>query len=221
MRTFFLCLFLFLSFICFSQKIRGFGTVGIDLKAKGADFNSVNVGAGIEFIVFYKLKPEVEISYYFAGLNARTEENELGKEISRLERSVIAQNISFSPKITFEDFDSELNEGFFQIFPIYNITRVQAKGFYYIENKGFAALKLSDSEKFTEIGHSFGIGIGLYFNFSEKNSQSFGLNLVFQNIDLGNAVNNLKFTKGTYNTQQTIGLELKYYFSFVKKKIKN
>jgi hypothetical protein len=181
----------------------------------------VNVGAGIEFKLATKLKPEVEISYYFGGLNYRTEENLTGQVISILERSVIAQNISFSPKITFEDSDSELNEGFFQIIPIYNITRVEAKGLFYEENKGFSAFKLTDSDKVIEIRHSFGIAIGLYFNFSEKNSQSLALNLVYQNIDIGNAITNLKFGKGIYHTQQSFGFELKYYFSFVKKKIKN
>ena len=82
-------------------------------------------------------------------------------------------------------------------------------------------IPVSETERYSEIRHSLGIGIGIYVNLSEKTSDAIALNLYYMGIDFGNSLSNLNFSQGSrYRTKDVLGLGINYYFGFVKKKTK-
>ena len=82
-------------------------------------------------------------------------------------------------------------------------------------------IPVSETERYSEIRHSLGIGIGIYVNLSEKTSDALALNLYYMGIDFGNSLSNLNFSQGSsYRTKDVLVLGINYYFGFVKKKAK-
>lgn len=205
--------FLFLPVLLHSQKIRGFGSIGTYLDRSFDKSIFVNIGGGLEYKVHENFKPEIEASYFFGSIPDRTEEIE-GVTTESLVRVVNATNIAICPKIIFGDDDEPMR---FQILPKYNITNSFAQGSFFKLNSSKTDFIKTDSDKFSETRHSFGIGIGVIFGLSDESFQSITLNLYYNNIDIGNALSKLKFNKGIYHTQQSFGIGVNFYLGFVKK----
>lgn len=218
MKKYFFYLITIISTTCFSQTIRAFGGGGVYLNRSFDKSVFASLDGGLEFKLNKFLKPEIEFEYFIGALPDRTTEDLNGSTTELLVRTVYATNWSISPKISFGNEDDRVH---FQILPIYNITNVVAKGSLFTSNNTRTDLVKTNTDKFSETKHSLGIGIGILFDLSDDFFQSIALNLYYNNVDLGNALTKLKFNKGTYQTQQSLGIGVQYYFGFGKKKNKN
>lgn len=212
-KKYILCACLFYYCFSYSQKVSGFAGFGIylDRSLDNSGFYSIN--GGLELKLIDNLKPEVEFNYFFGAAQDRTKEDENGFETERLVRTMSAANISLSPKIIIGDKENNIR---FQILPKYNFTKVFAKGTLFTYDNAKAEHINTDSDKTSEIRHSIGVGVGFIFDFSDKKTQSLAFNLYYNNIDIASALNNLKFGNANYNTQQSLGLGIIYYFGLYK-----
>lgn len=213
-------LFLFLIPNTNAQKLRTFGSFAADIRFNYKDFATLNIGVGLEFRPIRNLNPEVEFSYYFAGIADKIIGNELN--ITRkITANLNAINITFSPKIGFEESDPSFQTGFFQIIPIFNLTKINTNASLQEKINGFTEFKEVKNESLTQWKHSFGIGIGVYVDFYDK-SQSLAINLKFQNIDFGYSLKSIKLLEDEkIDFYKTVSLEIKYYFTFYKQIKKN
>ncbi len=197
-----------------SQIIRG--SAGIDIYKNIAfeksGFASVNIG--LEFKISHYIKPELNLRYFLGTLPDSNVFNTDGTFKENLIRTVSAKNISFCPKFILNDFEAPIR---FQVIPSYDITQIIAKADLFKINNANTGVSKIDSDEFKETIHSFGMGIGIVFDLDEDSSQSLALTLYYNNIEIGNAISNLKFDTTKYNTNQNIGVGVKYYFSFRKK----
>jgi hypothetical protein len=203
-----------ISFTCYSQKLRGFGGSELFLNTAFEKSLFANLNTGLEYRVTNFIKPEIEFNYYFGSIPDETSVNESNMRTSLLVRVTSAVGMSFCPKINLGDDEDAV---LFQILPKFNVTNVTSKGSLFTLNDNQNNLIKTDSDEYTELHYSFGIGIGVLFELNESNSQSIAVNLVYNNVEIGNAINKLKFN-GTIETRQSLGLSLKYYFSFKKNK---
>jgi opacity protein-like surface antigen len=208
-------LVLFLSSTCFSQAVRGYGGVGAYMNRSFDKSTFISFDAGLECKITKILKPEIEFQYFLGAVPDRTTENASGVTTELLARSVYATNLSISPKIS---FGLEGDHVHFQLLPKYNFTRVVATGSLFTANNTNTEFIKTDSDKYSETRHSLGIGIGVLFDLTDDTFQSIALNLYYNNIDIGNAVTKLKFSNGSFHSQQSLGIGLQYYFGFSKKK---
>lgn len=201
----------------YSQRIRGFGGAAIyrDVQFNGSGFANLAVGA--EYKINQIVRPEVEASVFYGSLEERTNTNSEGILTSYLDRSFTATNISICAKICIGDKANETGQGFFQILPLYSITKVMAKGRLVTVNQKDVSKSTTETENYTDIRHSLGIGIGLYAYTSKKYNNSLALNLYYNGINFGNSISNLKFSSGASYQTDVFGLGLKYYFAFMKK----
>jgi hypothetical protein len=210
---------IFCTLISYSQKIRGFGGVSIYRHTSFDKSGFVNLSAGTEYKLNQTIRPEIELSVFLGALENQEYTNDAGILVANIERLFIATNISFCPKICLADSEDETNIFYLQILPIYSITKVMAKGGLFTVNQNDNSKSTLEVDRYSEIRHSLGIGIGVYFNFSEKYNNSLALNLYFNGIDFGNSFSNLQLRKSSeINTYSVLGLGLKCYFSFTKKK---
>ncbi len=201
----------------YSQKLRGISGGGIFLNPAFEKSIFVNLNTGFEYKVNNFIKPEIEFNYYFGSLPDASIFNEAYIQTSLLVRTTSAMGINFCPKINLGDYEDIV---FFQILPQFNINNVTAKGSLFTLSGNQTNLIKTDSDEYKEIHYSFGIGIGMLFELNGDNSQSIALNLVYNNIEIGNAINKLKFN-GVIETRQSLGISLKYYFSLKIKNKKN
>jgi hypothetical protein len=219
MRKFLALILILCTLISYSQRVRGFGGISIYRHTSFDKSGFVNLSAGAECKLNQTIRPEIEMSVFLGLLQTRENSNDEGILTDELELSFIATNISFCPKICLADGNDETNIFYFQILPIYSITKVMAKGSLLRINPNDVSKYIVEVDRYSEIRHSLGIGIGVYFNFSEKYNNSLALNLYFNGIDFGNSFSNLKFGKSSeINTYSVLGLGLKCYFSFTKRK---
>jgi len=199
---------------CLSQTVRGFGGLGAYMNRQFEKSAFVSFDAGLECKATQFLKPEIEFQYFLGGVPDRTTENASGVTTELLVRSVYATNWSISPKISFAFEDNHVH---FQLMPKYNLIHVVAKGSVFTLNNTNTEFVKTDSDTFSETRHSFGIGAGFLFDLMDDTFQSIAVNVYYNNIDLGNAISQLKFANGSYQTQQSLGLGVQYYFGFTKK----
>lgn len=210
---YFFCLFCSCS--CFSQKIRGFGGFGIFLN-KGFEKSSFfSIDGGLELKINNVIKPEIEIDYFFGALQDKTKEDINGFETERLTRTISASTISVCSKILLGNEEDNVR---FQILPKYSISKVFGNGSLFTFDTTKQTYRKTDSDKYSEISHALGIGIGILFDLSDDTFQSIAANLYYNNIDLGNVLTNLKFNTTNFHTQQSLGIGINYYFSFSKRK---
>lgn len=174
-----------------------------------------SINLGLEFKISQYIQPELNIRYFLGSLpdsNVFDNENRIKQSLIR---TVNAKNLSFCPKFLLNNNEDSI---MFQIIPSYNITNVVANGTLFKINNTNTGLNEVDSDEFKETIHSIGIGIGIIIDLDEDSFQSLALNLHYNNIEIGNALSNLKLDTRKYNTRQDIGFGMKYYFSFRKKK---
>jgi hypothetical protein len=181
---------------------------------RNTDFNNqtyFNIALGAEFKAFSFLKPEIEVSYTFGLLEELTtrDDNFLINSISQ--SRVSAVNFGVCPKILVYNDD----EGWYSlnISPRYTFSKITASNeFATINPSGNVILPLQKQETISN-RHSLGIGLGICVNFSQKRGSSMALNLYFNNIELGDAINKLENNKRRIFTKDNLGLGLVYYFN--------
>ncbi len=170
-----------------------------------------NVALGAEFKAFEFLKPEIEVSYTAGVLEELTtrDENLLINSISQ--SKISALNFGICPKILVYKDDEDWYS--LNILPKYTFSKITGSNEYAnINPNGNVILPLQKQEA-TFNRHSFGIGLGICINFSQKKGSSMALNLYFNNIELGDAINKLENNKRRILTKDNLGLGLVYYFN--------
>ena len=193
----------------FSQRIVGFGGFGTYLNRnfeKGA-FYSLNTGFEYNNKTF--IKPEIKFEYFLGTVPDISLEFNNDVETKFLTRKVSAANVSISPKISLGDNDDSIR---FQILPMYNFTKVFADGSVYTLNSANNAFIKTDSDSYSEIKHSLGIGLAILYHLNEDTFQAISFELNYNNIDLGNALSKLKVSSDKTYTNQSLGIRMKYYF---------
>lgn len=209
--------FFLISLGTYAQKIRPFVGVSayIDTDFSKSFFGDLKIGA--EYKLAYYLKPEIEINYMFGTLEELTDRDDTGLVLSEYSKKVAAINYSFCPKIILGNKNGD-GSGYLQILPKYTYSSIQASGHRVSRNPTNLSKPLEVKEKISDKQHSFGIGLGYVIDISDDNSHSLALNIYFNNIDLGNALNMLK-QDTRFKTQDVIGFGLNYYFVFKKRSI--
>ena len=160
------------------------------------------------------LNPELEVNYYVGLLPDFENVNEQYVSLDNLQRKFNAYGIALCPKIAFNLSDDSKATAF-QMLPRYSFTKITANGTFTTfpnntnQNKGTA-----EQFSFSEIRHSFGIGVGIICYVSEKTNDRLAINLYYDGIDFGNSLSNLKFTNNRYFIKDSFGLGINYYFSF-------
>ena len=198
----------------YTQDIRAF--VGcsayLDTDFKSSGFADLKGGAEYKLVNY--LKPEIEISATFGTLEDVTHRDSEGYVVSQYSKKIFAMNYSFCPKFILGNKDGDGSRGYLQILPKYTYSKIQASG----------SLASSVSGKFVQENvkvfdnrHSFGIGLGYAVDFSSETSNSLAFNIYFNNIDFGQALNELA-QDNIYRTQDVIGFGVNYYFTFKKQK---
>lgn len=204
------------SFGSFAQKIRPFIGVSGYIDSDFVNSGFADIKVGLEFNATYYLKPEIEINYMFGDLEKLTYRDDVGLVLSEYSKNVSAVNFSFCPKICLGNKGKYGSSDYIQILPKYSYSMIEAKGYKVSRNPNDLSKPIKESEIIPDVKHSIGIGVGYVFYLSQENTDTLTLNLYFNNIDLGNALNGLKQDR-RYKTQDVIGFGVNYYFSFKKK----
>lgn len=221
MRNSILILLLAMVFNSNAQRIRPFigSVVFLDKDFKNSLF--IGFDSGVEFHILSFFKPELEVSYFAGAIEDVEIHDDMGNVTDIFIRNAYALNFSFIPKIDFgsRSTNTEVGMAHFQILPRYTISKNEGRGNYTIINKNNPSKSLIEKEIIAEWQHSLGIGVGLNFAVSHKNYNSMSLNLYYNGINLGEALNKLKHKRSyEFNTQDVMGLGINYYFGFKKKK---
>ncbi len=120
--------------------------------------------------------------------------------------------LGIAPKIVFNfDETPEIGLGYFQIVPIYTISRITSKGNFISFNQNNPQIT-EEKETITATAHSLGIGIGFNVNLSENNGNALAINISYLPIDFGKSISELKYSNSRVNNKNQIGLGLKFYF---------
>ncbi|PKB18869.1 hypothetical protein [Flavobacterium sp. 5] len=168
----------------------------------------VGVDGGTEFKINRFIKPEIDISYFYGTNQNKTNYGSQGQLISVFSSTASALNFNFCPKICIGN-DGQRNS-FLVILPKYTFSKVTAVGeFTTINSKD---VKTTTKETITDWQHSLGIGIGVDFSISSNNTDSFCVNIYYQNVDMGKALNQLSHNGEIVNTNNVLGLGFNYYF---------
>lgn len=69
-----------------------------------------------------------------------------------------------------------------------------------------------------ELQHSIGIGFGFIVNLSENNTNALAINILYQPIDFGKNIEQLKYSTTEFGNKNQLGLGVKFYFG--KKTVK-
>lgn len=217
MKNVFYFLFLVVSLSTNAQRVRTFTGLGayLDNDFKNSTFLEAKIGT--EFKITYFLKPEIEINYQVGALHDIEIHDSQGNLSNFFVKKVSAVNYGFCPKLSIGDSDNEKGTGHFLILPKYTISKIEARGNYTTINQSNLSKSIEEKEIITKWEHSFGIGIGIDVGVS-NNYDTLALNLYYNGIDMGSALNSLKHN-GTikFSTKNVIGFGINYYFSFKKR----
>jgi hypothetical protein len=212
----YIVIFLLVSFGNFAQRVRPFVGVSGYIDSDFIKSGFADLKAGTEYNATYYLKPEIEINYMFGVLEKLTNRDDAGLILSEYSKKVSAVNFSLCPKIILGNKGDDGASGYLQILPKYTYSKIEAQGYRLSRNSNDLSKPIEERENKPESRHSLGIGIGYVFDLSDENPDSIALNIYFNNIDLGNALNMLKQDM-RYKTNDVIGFGVNYYFSLKKK----
>ena len=138
--------------------------------------------------------------------------NDFDEITNLLSQNFVAIGLTIRPKFCLAGSETD-GDVLFQMFPIYSITNVRAKGNFYTYDLSNNNKTINEQDTFSETRQSIGVGFGVFIDFVNKND-SMALNLIFNNINFGKSLSKLKFANNPIATNNVIGLELKYYFCF-------
>lgn len=202
----------------FAQKLRSFvgGAAYLHTDFERSAFGNFSLGSEIKVVKFFRF--EIEVGYMLGNLQDVIIRNDKGLTMSASEKSVSAMNYSFCPKIIIGDYEED--SGYIQILPRYTFSSIDAKRELTSRNPIDLSNPIRERKKVSDVQHSLGIGVGYIFNFPGENQNSLALNLYYNGIDLGKALNKLNTNSDSYNysTQDAMGLGINFYLGLKKKK---
>jgi opacity protein-like surface antigen len=221
MKYFFCFLLLVASLNVDAQRVRAFSGIGVYFDSDFINSSFLEIKLGAEFKITSFLKPEIEVNYQVGALEDVLIRDNQDNLTNLYVKKVSAINYSFCPKICFGDSDNQKGSGHFLILPRYSISKIEARGNYTTINQANLSKSIEESEIITKWQHSLGIGIGIDTGVSH-NYDTLSLNLYYNGIDMGNALNSLKHNGTTkFSTNNVVGFGINYYFSFKKRLEKN
>lgn len=197
-----------LSFNAISQIVRPF--VGAAGYIYSGFENSLFVGveAGTEFKMNRFIKPEIEVSYFYGSVEDASNYGSQGQLLSTFYSYASAINFNVCPKICIGNTDQ--NNRHIVILPKYSFSNVTAVGKFSSLNSN--DVKTTTKETISDWQHSLGIGIGVDFGLSDNNTDSLCLNIYYQNVDMGETLNELSHSDAKISTNNVLGAGFKYYF---------
>lgn len=209
-------LFLLFSINIIGQRIRPFigGAVYLHTDFERSTFVNFSLGSEIKVVKF--LRSEIEVSYMFGTLQEVIIRDKKGLTMSISEKSASAMNYSFCPKIVIGDYEE--NSDYLQILPRYTFSRIEAKRELASRNLIDLSKPIKERQNVLDSQHSFGIGVGYFFNFPGEYSNSLALNLYYNGVNLGKALNKLNPDGYKYGTQDVMGLGINFYLGLKKNK---
>ncbi len=208
---------LFISFSLNAQVVRPLIGFGYNRQSEFYNSSYYNIKTGLELNLKKYFKPEVELNYFLGGLGDEVSYNNQNVAIDVFSRKFSVLNFGFSPKIILLKDEEELY--YFQILPKYNFSKIEATGDYLLINQNDATKSIREKETLKENKQSFGLGLGIVFNFSKtRKSDAIALNLFYQHIDAGSLISELKHNNKVINTKDVFSFEVDYYFNLIKKK---
>lgn len=175
-----------------------------------------NIKSGIELNLKKYIKPEIEVNYFIGDLGEFTNITDQGIVADAYKKTFTAVNFGFSPKIIIGKHEDAFY--YFQITPKYNYTSIKATGDYYLINQNDIKKSINEIEILKANKHSIGIGAGIVFDFKKGNkSNAIAVNLMYQNIDAGSLITQLKHNKAFVNTKDVFSLQIDYYLNISEK----
>jgi hypothetical protein len=196
-----------------AQTVRGFGGFSGYLGAILDKSLFVGVNCGAEFKIKRYIKPEIEFNVLYVPVDDVELRSDQGNAKSIFRRSAHSLNFNFCPKICIGNNGE--NDTYFVILPKYSFSKVTAAGEFITLNAN--DIKTTTKETISDWQHSLGIGLGLDISVSNDNTDSLCLNIYYQNVDMGKALNELNHTGSRFFIKNSLGAGLNYYFSFKKK----
>lgn len=210
-------LILVVTFSLNAQVVRPLIGFGYNRQSEFYNSSYYNIKTGLELNLKKYFKPEVELNYFLGGLGDEVNYNNQNVAIAVFSRKFSVLNFGLSPKIILLKDEEEFY--YFQILPKYNFSKIEATGDYLLINQNDATKSIREKETLKENKQSFGLGIGIVFNFSKtKKSDAIALNLFYQHIDSGSLISELKHNNTAINTKDVLSFEFDYYFNFSKNK---
>jgi hypothetical protein len=214
MKKIILFILLVISINTKAQTVRGFGGFSAYLGAILDKSLFVGVNCGAEFKIKRYIKPEIEFNVLYVPVDDVELHSDQGNAKSIFRRSASALNLNFCPKICIGNNGE--NDTYFVILPKYSFSKVTATGEFITSNAN--DIKTTTKETIVDWQHSLGIGIGLDISVSNDNTDSLCLNIYYQNVDMGESLNQLNHRGSSdFFIKNSLGAGLNYYFSFKKK----
>jgi hypothetical protein len=214
MRNIFLAILLVITSNVQAQRIRTFvGIAGyLDTDYNRSIFGSASTG--LEFKIINNFRPEVELGVMYGTPEIFTNYTETGLVQHVFERTTTAINYSFCTKIYLGNPDDS-NVGIV-ILPKYTYSKVFGKTESTTRNTNDLSKPIIEKKTANTWVDSFGIGIGISVNFSDKYYHSADLILYFNGVNLGTALKTIN-SDSTLNTKDTLGLGFLVYFGGKRK----
>lgn len=214
MKNIFLAILLVITSSLQAQRIRTFvGIAGyLDTDYNGSIFGSASTG--LEFKIINNFRPEIELGVMYGTPETFTNYTETGLVQNVFERTTTAINYSFCTKIYLGNPDDS-NVGIV-ILPKYTYSKVFGKTESTTRNTNDLSKPIIEKKSANTWDDSFGIGIGISVNFSEKYYHSADLILYFNGVNLGTALKTIN-SDSTLNTKDTLGLGFLVYFGGKRK----
>ncbi|MBF4470901.1 hypothetical protein [Flavobacterium sp. HJJ] len=214
MKKIILCILLVASMNTKAQTVRGFGGFSAYLGSILDRSIFVGVNCGTEFTIKRFIKPEIEFNFLYVPIDDVELRSDQGNTISIFKRSANSLNFNFCPKICLGN--NGQNDTYLVILPKYSFSKVAAVGEFTTINHN--DVKTTSKETIVDWQHSLGIGLGLDISVSTDNTDSLCLNIYYQNVDIGTALNELNHSGSSrFFIKNSLGAGLNYYFSFKKK----
>jgi hypothetical protein len=194
-------------------QIRGFVGASIYLDL----LNTTNFNLGIDYKISSYFKPEIGGSIFIGGATKFESTDTNGKN-TEFNRTMVATNFSFVPKICFGK--DEVDEGVrFQVLPLFNFTKIKAMGDFNFLNVTNSKIETEKETIISNFKLTIGIGAGIYFNVRKNSNDAVAINLYYNNIEFAKEISDLKYSNQSISTQSnSLGIGAKYYLG--RKKIK-
>lgn len=210
--------FLFILFSVNSNaQIRGSIDVSLYRHTEFKGSGYIQGGLGLEVQAYKFLKPEIAVSYYYGSLEDYNKLDAAGNITNVSQVKASALNFGFTPKICLSCREYSAGDVLLQILPIYNISKIEAEQNYTTINQSNPSQSKTKKDIVTEWQQSVGIGVGIDIVLSDRNYDSFAINLYYTGVNMGKAIGEVESTETRYDSR-TLGLGMNYYFGFKKKK---
>lgn len=209
MKKLILIILVAFSFNLHAQRLRPF--VGLSLY-KDTEFNKSifgSVATGLEFKVINNFRPELQFDAMYGALETLTDYDINGNLQSIKEGSATAINYSICSKIYLGN--PEVDEMCIVILPKYTLSKVFGKSEISTTNTVNPSKPIIEKNSDSTTDHSFGIGVGVSYNFSEKYYHSVDFILYLNGVNLGAAINKIN-NDTILNSRSTFGCGFLVYF---------